>query len=1140
MSKRFAEDSRDGDQAYLKRQKISFASNVQTPNPAEDIRSARKLSQLLAFDQDVPRSRHAIQSFKVFLESIANVENDTTPKVAILKEFLESQIPAEGDESAVYLGDLVRTWSFASQSNTDVLLSAVPSIFALLLKALSNILDLKDYGLRIGRMLLQKPQQELISRGLTASKAKEFIISPALRLLREIVTFDCGSLAKHVFRTRDETFKGLSRDLGIKNSGDGAEDRKKPSVRTNALRLILSLLKFLPLESKRELLNQRDIVNALIRNIREDPPFLIREILEGLTNSVLKDELLPRDAKTKVVNANSLARIAMLYRYHQPDEELEDNPVTKSVDEAAHNFLVLACTSPNIGILNRQAGYYPRGVDPDEIHNAGVEERFIDLGIDNIEWMDKFAETVPVRNTILSEFVQELRPWSNMQQSDLLLAIFKSAPELIAGYFIGKRDFSFEPKLTATWIGYAALIFSTLQLPIPEYFGHPKQYARLPPPTSIVLENILPQALSQKVLTRCLSHSNNLVTFFVVRLLCVSLIKLRDTLKMYHEADPGSRNIWAQSADRLVSEICQRYPSIKDVISSFRNISKTDLMQREAITKLLVLYYEVIPRVALDAKFDVSAVLSEVLLTMDETTNTHQDRVMRFMELANLFQFAHLSPGMRWFTKAGGLTISPFMAMLKLLAGAPPGFPLLKLRSVIESVVTEHQIFQSKTSLSALHTFIIRLRELRGDNAGIVWEFLDDCVSRCAANPVKYIFALEELQSDAHKSGDGNLPVSLVTLAMAEQWLFLQKNVEREVLKDVADFLTAHLAGSLQIKEDKKVLKRAIQNLISNTEDSSIRVILEHTRKLVDNISVAHLDKEGSKILELNEKSHTVSKPEDIILEDLLGSPEVEKEDNNALTRWAMKEVDEVIEAGHASALVKLLSSKHLSVRKEAVTNISKFSAKLKESSYEEKEQIWLLLAEVVETAKKLVDQEPIPNIISSFASSAIAVVNDPLHCLYPKINKFLSQGPAWDVDKVPLMYKILDEAPSLDDAHYLEIAWLLNYMTDGLQTPADMSIFRKRRVFEKLFSLYNNPYLAPGLRDKILRILYKATTIEGGSTTLITRFSSVTWLQAQAALIDGTTLKALLQKILESSDQKRIQGWSKQSATELETLVTI
>lgn len=302
MSKRYAEDEGEGDQAYLKRQKISFGSNeaIASANPSIDleIRSARKLRQILAFDQDVTQSKKgtarnselspgvltdillAIQSFKAFLESIVNTEGDSSVPTSILKEYLEAQKPAEDDESIPYLNDLVRTWSLASELNHDSLLSALPAIFALLLKTLSSILELNEYGLRIGRMLLLKPQQELISRCLTASKTKEFIISPALRLLREMITYDGGTLSKQVFRARDETFKSLARNLRLKYAGDEVEDRKKPSVRTNALHLVLSSLKYLPMEAKRDLLNQREVVAALTRDIKDDPPFMVREVLE--------------------------------------------------------------------------------------------------------------------------------------------------------------------------------------------------------------------------------------------------------------------------------------------------------------------------------------------------------------------------------------------------------------------------------------------------------------------------------------------------------------------------------------------------------------------------------------------------------------------------------------------------------------------------------------------------------------------------------------------------------------------------------------------------------------------------------------------------------------------------------------------
>lgn len=1154
MAKRPADDVEDGNQAYLKRQKISNPGKPVAP--AEEVRSGRQLRQILAFDQDSGRSKRgewyfeifgtsanalaAIQSFKALLDGFSATESDNAGRVRILKEYLESQKPSdEEDKTTVYLTDIMQIWSFASQSNDEYLLSAVPAVLALLLRTLSNILELSDYGLRLGRTLLQKRQQELIARGITASKTKEFVISPALRLLRELAAFDGGALAKQVFRARDQVFKNLARNLNLRFTGDGVEDRKKPSVRSNAIRFILTCIKFLPAEAKRELLNQRDIVAALMKDIKDDPPFIVREIIEALKTHVLLDEALPRDAKTKVVNATSLGRIAMLYRYDQPDEEV--SATKKSVDTVAHEFLSLACTSHDVGVLNRQAGFYPRGIDPDDTHDLDAEQDLIDLGLDSIEWMDRFTEKVPVRNTTLSDFIQNLRPWSSTKQSELLLSILKCAPELVADYFFGKKSFSFDPKLTATWIGYSAFLFSALQLPIPEYFGHQGKFARLPPPTSIVLESLLPQPLNQKVLTRCLNQSHNLITFFAVRLLCVSLGKIKGVLKMYHEASSGESSVWAQAAEKLTDEYCQRCPSIKDIISAFRNIPSSDLLQREATTKLLVMYYEVIPRVALDAKFDVAGTLALALKETEVSNQEPEDRAMQVMQLENLIQFANFSPGMRWFSKVDGLTNSPFMAMLKLSAESPMDVPLVKLRVALESIVQENQIFQTQTSISALDSLILCLRNVKEiPAAGSIYEFIDDCVSRVASKSVKYIFVLEEIEAETRGSEEGKCSVSLLTLAILEQWPFIVKTLDDVTLQSMAEFLAQYLAASIKIKEDKKVLKFITQKLANEVPaDSSVRRTIERSRKLIETIAIPEREAPTATQPEKVAKSNVPSVRErEQALAAMMESSQPPIEDHGSLVKWVSKEVDEVIEEGHAAALVMLLSSEHLSVRKEAATNVSKFAAKLKDSNFEEKEQIWLLLSEVVETARKVIDSEALPTVIASFASHAITVLNDPLHCLYPKINKFLSQGPTWELDKIPLMYKIMDDAPSLDDAHYLEIAWLLNYMFTGLRTTADMAIYRKRRVFEKLLSLYNNPYLAPGLRDKVLRILFKATNIEGGSTTLITRFSTMTWLQAQVALGGGVPLMVLMERILDSCDRGRVDKWSRGSKdTNFETL---
>ena len=1026
--------------------------------------------------------------------------------------------------------DVMQAWRLASQSNHDDLLSSIPAVLALLLRTLSNTLELSSYGVALGRSLLLKSQQDLIARGLTSAKTKDFVISPALRLLREVTIFDGGVLAKLVFRARDKVFQGLVRNLNLRWMGEGVESYKKPSIRTNALRFILPLIKFLPGEVREELLSQRDILSALTKDMKDDPHSVVREILDILKNYVLLDRTLRPDVKFKVLNGQLFGRIYPLYQYAQPEEESKG--ASKPIDELAHEFLLVACTSSDLGILNRQSGLYPRGVNPDDVEDADTDDSFIDLGLDSIDWMDKYTEKVPVRNVVLSDFIQMLRPFASIKQGELLLAILKAAPELTADYFYRKKSFSLEPKLTATWIGYSAFIFSSLQLPIPKYFGHKERYARAPPPPAIVLESILPQPLTQKVLSRCLNlQGERLITFFAIRILCLALEKLQSTLRMYHEAEHSSSALWSRAADRLVDEFCQRFLSMDAVILAYRRMDGKDVLQKEAITKLLVLYYEVVPRIARDTKSDASASLAENLKTLEEEDANPQDRALRLMERENIFLFAHFSPRMRWFTVPDGQLTSPFMAMLMLCSKAQSERSSLKLRTVLNSVIVENQILQLRTTNSALDSLIVAMQCFDGRvSSPPVYKFIDDCISRCAKKPIKYILALEDVTAEVHEASSEHLPVSLLLLTIADQWPFLVKAVEAEALQAISKFVARYMAASVNIEEDSKVIDFLSQKIAAQTPKGSAREVIEGYRSFTGTIHVpvtklaavqARKEEKYGDLSEAGEDQTALSMEENV---------ETPAEDYDSLVKWATKDVDEVVEDGYLASLILLLSSEHLSVRKEAATNILKFAAKVKASDFEEKEQIWLLLCEVVETAKMIVENEPLPTYISAFAYYAVAVLNDPLHYLYPKINAFLSGGPIWEVSKIPLMHKILDEGPSHDDCHYLEMGWLLTYMLVGLRTKADMTAYQKKRVFEKLLTIYNNAYLPGGLRGKILRIFFKATKIGGGTNRLVTRVGSMTWLQAQVALGGCMPLKVLMETMLATCDQIALDKWSKRA----------
>ena len=71
MGKRGAEEVEDGNEAYLKRQKISNSKSTGANTTTEEVRSGRQLRQSLAFDQDAGRAKHGRKS-DIILQTIAN------------------------------------------------------------------------------------------------------------------------------------------------------------------------------------------------------------------------------------------------------------------------------------------------------------------------------------------------------------------------------------------------------------------------------------------------------------------------------------------------------------------------------------------------------------------------------------------------------------------------------------------------------------------------------------------------------------------------------------------------------------------------------------------------------------------------------------------------------------------------------------------------------------------------------------------------------------------------------------------------------------------------------------------------------------------------------------------------------------
>lgn len=1087
-----------------------------------------------------------LQSFKLFLDDLLDPNSDHGDRPQILRDYLQFARPADdNDENTACLPDVMQTWSYAAQINNDNIMSAVPVVLALLLKLLSQSLETAPLGLAICRTLLQKRQQELIARNLAADKGKAFIISPTLRMLKEAVSFDGGAIARPLFRARASMLKSLARNMGIVHIGEEAEDTKRPSARTNAILFFLSALKFLHPEAKKELLSQRDIVSALTRDVKQDPPYLVRELLEGLRSHVLLDDKLLREAKTNLLNASTLTRLAALYQYRLGTPTDDETPIP----DIAHEFLMTACTDPACGVLRQDSGFYPREIDPNTVIPTTELD---DLGLEAIVWMNKFKTEVPVRNWTLSNFLPNLRPWSSVKQSELITSIFKVAPELVAHYFLTNKSFTFEPKLSATWIGYAAFLFNTVTLPVPNYFCRAGTFRELPPPTSIVMDNILPLPLNQKALTRSLANKSNMISFFATRILVVAIEKLDAAIKMHQDASHSNKTVWAEAARRLVDEFCQRSPGIKEMINSYRSIPEGDVLHREAGSRLLRLCYEVLPQVALMAKFDVSPFLETALGRLSgQELDDPRDFALALKELENLLAIAGYSPGMRWFAASEGMSLSPFTLLLKVYVDAPDGVALEAIRNVLNFVAVEQQLVPAggkHPGLLALLEALQSLRQSSPDSVTQLWPFLDNCLTRCANTPVKYVEKMQEVIQNttqtAEKVPEGAV-ASPIAMAMLEQLPFVAaKEGGQATIKSLGRFLPKFLGLSATAGESRPLLESIFSNMVTHLADSKGKLSkagvpkgleFEHNPKPRSTEAKAKKSKSTTASQE-EEKSEPQMDGE--TLEDTLHIPDGLEADNSALVKWTTKTVDELVDEGYLTSLIALLVSEHASIRKEALVNILKAAAKIKLSEYEEKEQIWLLLSELAETARDNINDGPLPSTIASFACHALNVLRDPLSSLYSKVNIFLTRGPVWSLDRLPLVDEVLSEEPIVGDTYYAQTNWLLEYLIDGLRTPHDFELFHKKRakgpVLERILALAANPYMRLPLRSQVLRLLYRATRIEGGSTTLTTRFGIVNWLDArQAGCTDAgeaAIYGALRRRIWETCDQDRVRVWSRGS----------
>lgn len=533
------------------------------------------------------------------------------------------------------------------QSNNESLSAAIVAVLALLLKATSTLIEFREYGNNLCKTLLQEDQIILLERGISASKTKEHVISPCLRLLTEIVLYDGGRAAQSVYAHRGTTFKRLDVFLGMRKKSTEAVpgDQQRPSIRRNALRYLFANLRLQTRSAKSGILTDGKLIRAVFHDIKEDSAALVLEILNAFKKDVAQDLTLSHLVKCRVFTEWTLRSVASLYQFH--DYENTAGEIV-NVQHQVHSFLLCICTTADHGILRLHPEALPQD-EPD--FDFGANQNYSNTIL-------KSQKQGRARNLSLVSFLQSLRPYADNAQCELIIAAFQAAPDLISEYFM-KKSFSFEPKLTTTWVGYSKFLLSTIQLPAPKEQLGQDDYGRTntPPQLSSMMDGMLPQPLTKKALTRCLNQSTDLIKFIGVRILIAAFQKLakvqQGLASASMERQSISGDLWRQAQAELLEEFRRRCPEMKHVISVFRSCPNNSALLREAITRLIAMYYKLLPQVALKEKFDISMGLSQALKANTSEVEDSQGRRLQALELFSLLEIARRSPDMRWWHKTG-------------------------------------------------------------------------------------------------------------------------------------------------------------------------------------------------------------------------------------------------------------------------------------------------------------------------------------------------------------------------------------------------------------------------------------------------------------------------------------------------------
>ena len=289
------------------------------------------------------------------------------------------------------------------------------------------------------------------------------------------------------------------------------------------------------------------------------------------------------------------------------------------------------------------------------------------------------------------------------------------------------------------------------------------------------------------------------------------------------------------------------------------------------------------------------------------------------------------------------MALSPFSSILKVHVLADDTSASL-IGQLLQSVVSEHHILQKVTKVPSFLALLSSLKKDHGFKASdSTWEFLDNCILRLVRKPIKYFGDIEEYNSvSADDSDENKRPIiSLLVMAVVEQWPFIVRDYERVDLLNAASWVARYLKYSQDIGEDSSVLSLVQDRLNSSSEgklDISVFKSASKQSTLITPSLQENSQRSNPEFRDGMARARLSSVSGEVGLDNLASTlehtlkPPLEAEDHPGLNRWSRKDVAEGIEDDSVSDLLVCLCSEHEEIRRQALINLKLLMSKLQVS----------------------------------------------------------------------------------------------------------------------------------------------------------------------------------------------------------------